>query len=128
MAILLRKRDYVEGKPLCVETEWWRIPYLDTPDCLLDRKYMLELNDHDPLSQKIITIIKAQLGRDEIVKNRYGVPIYLAAFRYKHSTGKAKLEEVHNRLVQDLKDGTFVLGEAWPDGDLRKYIGKVLNG
>src|SRR6266566_2386578 len=120
VAILLRKKDFIESRNVCVESKWWRVPMVDTPEWNVCRKSMLERTDNEPLSQKLITIYKSK-GRN-IVKNRNGNPVSIATYRHTHSATKVQIEEIHKMVVQAVEDDLLSLEESSLDLSLRGLV------
>lgn len=120
VAILLRKKDFIESKNVCVETKWWRVPMIDSPESNLCRRYMLERVDHDPLSQKLITIYKSK-GRT-VAKNRDGNPVSISTYTHKHSTSKEELEDIHDMVVSAVQNGDIALEGNEATSALRTII------
>src|SRR5947199_9780198 len=98
VGIMLRKKDFIPEKSVAVETKWWRIALIDTPESNLIRRYMREEVGRDPLSSKTVSILKAHNKNNNLVKNRQGNAVYLATYCYTDSTTKDELEVNHRDL------------------------------
>src|SRR5947209_7402786 len=120
--MLLRKKDFIPSRAICVETKWWRVPLIDTPECNPVRRYMMEEVHKDPLSQKSISLLRASSNRNNIVKNKYGNPIYVATHSYTDRETHSQLEDIHNAVVAAIKDGSFSVEEEFLDISLKHFI------